>query len=64
MQLEVEATGVTHRLAAGVAPPQRCRACVTVGTKRPGSLADNLKQGSELISAAGVIGFHFKTGCG
>lgn len=55
MQFEVEATGVTHRLSVGVASPQRRRARVTVGAKRPGSLADNLKQGSEIISAAGVI---------
>lgn len=43
VQLEVEAAGVAHRLAAGVASPQRRRARVTVGTKRPGSLADNLR---------------------
>lgn len=49
MQLEVEAAGVTHRLSAGIASPQRGRARVAVGTKCPSSLADNLKQGSEII---------------
>lgn len=49
VQLEVEAAGVAHRLPVGVASPQRCRARVTVGTKRPGSLADNLRGGLEII---------------
>lgn len=58
VQFEVEATGVTHRLPVGVASPQRRRARVTVGAERPGSLADNLKQGSEIVSAAGVTHFN------
>lgn len=58
MQFEVEATGVAHGLSVGVASPQRRRARVTVGAERPGSLADNLEQGSQFISAAGVTHFN------
>lgn len=50
MQLEVESTGVTHRLAPGVPSPQRGGAGVTVGTLSPGPLADNLKQRERKIS--------------
>lgn len=41
VQFKVESTGVTHRLSVGVASPQCCCACVTVGTQCTGPLADN-----------------------
>lgn len=44
MQLEVEAAGVAHGLAVGVAPPQGRRARVTVGAKCSRPLADDLKE--------------------
>lgn len=47
MQFEVEAAGVTHGLAVGVASPQRRRAGVTVGAERPGPLADDLGEVDE-----------------
>ena len=50
MQLEVESTGVAHRLTPGVPSPQRGGAGVTVGTLSPGPLADNLKQRERKIS--------------
>lgn len=43
MQFKVESAGITHRLPVGVASPQRCCACVTVGTEGTCALADNLK---------------------
>ena len=42
VQFKVEPTGVTHRLSVGVASPQGCCACVTVGTHCTCPLADNL----------------------
>lgn len=41
VQFKVESTCVTHRLSVGVASPQCCCACVTVGTQCARSLADN-----------------------
>lgn len=41
MQLEVEATGIAHGLAIGVASPQGCGAGVTVGTLSSSTLADD-----------------------
>lgn len=41
VQFKVESTCVTHRLSIGIASPQCCCACVTVGTQRAGPLADN-----------------------
>lgn len=41
MQFKVESAGITHRLPIGVASPQRCCACVTVGTEGTCALADN-----------------------
>lgn len=41
VQLEVESTGVTHRLTAGVPSPQCGGAGVTVGTLCPSPLTDN-----------------------
>lgn len=49
VQFVVESTGVTHWLPAGVAPPQCCRAGVTVGTQCAGSLADNLTRRQSLL---------------
>lgn len=43
MQFKVESAGITHRLPVGVASPQRCCACVTVGTEGTCALADNLR---------------------
>lgn len=44
MQLEVEATGIAHRLAIGIASPQGCGAGVTVGTLSSSTLADDLSE--------------------
>lgn len=45
MQFKVEPAGVAHRLPAGVASPQCCGACVTVGAQCARSLADDLQPG-------------------
>lgn len=44
MQFEVEATGVAHGLAIGIASPQGCGAGVAVSTLSSSPLADNLSE--------------------
>lgn len=58
MQLEVEATGVAHWLAIGVASPQGCGAGVAVSTLRSSTLADDL---SERKTDVGVTTLHNNT---